>query len=522
MSTSLEQKRFASYREKGGIKRCIDDLFGENLRLSNQQEEACHELSKLIEAKIKLSQGLPMIDEEILYSKKIGVSIMSGMGSGKDFFSSIIILVFLTIFKDALCTCTANSAKQLKNVLWAEISRIMALSKLVDPSKPHHPKENPTILEHMYEWQSERINFRPKEGKSHFAEAVTISPHASTDEQAKTLTGRHSKYMLMVIDEAAGVPEPVFENLEGTLTGTVNLILMIFNPIRSKGYAVKSQQTEKEKWVSLRWDCEETRFPDENMTRTIRARNEMMAEKYGKDSNPYRIKVKGLPPIDDNNSFIPWDWIQDAVNREIEPDSLDAKIMGVDPAAGGDNSVIVMRHGGKMDKVIRRFNMPDTMQFTGKVVQAIYDETPDVTVIDPIGIGKGVYDRLKEQGHKVMSGDVRRTATKPERFEKMRDEIAWKVRDQFEKGLISIPDDQDLIDQIGALKAKPSDSTGKLKLMSKTEMRREIGYSPDDWDALCLTYFYNDASFRKAQPSKDKYRQELFTERDMEDSWMVA
>lgn len=512
-----EKQRFLSYRQVGGIKRCIEDLFGNNIQLSNQQEVAAYELSKLIAAKIKLAKGQSMTEEETLYSKKIGISIMSGMGSGKDFFSSIMILVFMVIFKDALCTCTANSAKQLKNVLWAEISRIMALSKRLNPDIPHHPKENPTIMEHMFEWQAERVNFRPMQGKSHFAEALTISPYASSDEQAKTLTGRHSKYMLMVIDEAAGVPEPVFENLEGTLTGTVNLILMIFNPIRSKGYAVRSQNEDRLKWVNLRWNCEETVFPDANMTRTIQARNEMMLEKYGKESNPYRIKVLGLPPLVDNNTLIPWDWIMDSIDREIAIDPHIPVLLGVDPAAGGDKSVIARRQGGKVYPFVR-FNLSDTMEFTGRVIREAVNYEAESIMVDPIGVGKGVYDRLREQGYKAISVDVRRTPRNTDRFDKLRDELWWTLREQFEKGLISIPNDPDLIDQLGTVKSAVTTSSGKEKIMSKVDMRREMGQSPDEADALCLTYLYDDVQLmRKNKPVK--YTPPIY---NTEQSWMAA
>ena len=122
--------------------------------------------------------------------------------------------------------------------------------------------------------------------------------------------------------------------------------------------------------------------------------------------------------VADSDTLIPYDWVMDAKEREIGDES-DPIIKGVDVGAGGDNSIILTRQGCKVTK-ITGFNEADTMIFTGRVAKEILRDDPAGTFIDVIGVGKGCYDRLLEQGHNVFAVDVRRTA-RSDRYKNRRD-----------------------------------------------------------------------------------------------------
>lgn len=466
----------------------VECIFGDNIKLSNQQTDACNEMGKLIAAKIALSVGRELEGEQLRYSKMIGIDISSGMGLGKDFWLSLMILYFLHVFpvengQAPRVLATANTAKQLSNVLWCQISVLPAMSKKL-------PNSNKTILEEVFVCQKEKIYRKEFGGNSFFAEAVTVSPHASSDEQSRALTGRHAPYMLMGLDEAAGLPDAIFENLEGTLTGRVNLIVMIYNPIRSRGYAVEARENPK-RWLHMNWNAEDAVFGNPTYDIPIQNRNRDLLTRYGRESNAYRIRVLGVPPIMGTDVYFPWDWIQDAVNKGLEPDDDDVVVMGVDPAAGGDNSIIVVRHGPKIVH-IERFNEPDTMRFVEKVVSAYYAWEPVSINVDCIGVGKGVYDRLLQLKLPAYSTDVRRTSRDRKRFRLVRDELWGILRDRFEKGLIDIPNDQRLVDQLGSITIKDYAYSGVMKIPTKAQMRKDIGHSPDEADGICLTYAIPD------------------------------
>lgn len=464
----------------------IDSMF--DIKLSNQQRKACDELGKINHAKIMLSEGKELNEEQQRYADYIGVNIPAGMGTGKDFWVSLMITYLMTVFpiekgQAPHAMATANTSKQLKNVLWRQLSVIPSMSK-------KNPKTGKPMLEDLFICHSEKFFRKEFDGKSFFCEAITVNPYASSDEQARALTGRHAPYMYIIIDEAAGVPDPVFSNLEGTLTGKINLIIMIYNPIKSRGYPIQACDDEK-RWLTLNWNAEETVFDDPGLDIPLQKNVKSLLDTYGRDSNAYRIRALGKPPIMGNDMFFPWDWVQGAVDKGLDPMPDDVTVMGVDPAAGGDNSVIVVRKGQRIVD-IQRFTEPDTMRFAEKVAKAYYEWEPLSINIDNIGVGKGVYDRLMQLKLPAYEADFRRNSSNKRKWKLVRDELWSELRERFRRGEIEIPDDHVLLDQLGSMKIRDYSATGIVKIPSKAQMKRDIGYSPDEADAICLSYAIPD------------------------------
>ncbi len=474
--------------------------------LTNQQENAFRELGKLIRAKKKSIKRQPMTDEEREYASKIGISIMSGQGPGKDFIAALTILYFMSVFPNVKVPCTAPSAHQLKDILWSEISKIMRKARKANP------ESRQTVLEELFEWQSDKVFLKEKKGKEWFAVARTINTKASDDEQAETLSGFHEDFMLFVIDEATGIPEAVFKPIEGTLTGKLNIVLMIFNPTRSKCFAVNSQSSDSKRWITLRWNAEDSEL-------VTRSHIEGMKDKYGEDSNTYRIRVLGIPPISDTDSLIPWDWIEDAVDREIIPLEWEPIIKSLDCGAGGDKSVICTRKGGKVFPLKKKSTV-DSTELMGWALMDLDADEADAMIVDVIGIGWGVYGILNEKRRsKVTSVDSRGRADNPQKFINKRAECYWNLRTVFEKKGISIPNDTELIDQLGAIKYK-LDSHGRVQIFKKEELKKIIGHSPDEADALANSYAYSDKIFITNYPQPDLKRYDTRPKK-MPVSWMA-
>jgi hypothetical protein len=276
---------------------------------------------------------------------------------------------------------------------------------------------------------------------------------------------------------------------------------MIYNPIKSRGYVAEARDSKR--WLTVRWNTEETLFDCSARDVPLQARNKDLLERYGKESNVYRIRVLGLPPIAEQDVFIPWEWVQDAVNRDITPNRDDPIVMGVDPGAGGDNTAIAIRQGSKI-LGIHRFNTPDDKIFLQNVVKIWQQYEPDIINIDEIGIGWGLRGPLERLGYRVESVDVRRKARNRDEYELVRDELWGTLKKHFQDGTISIPNDQELIDQLGSIKVKDY-VKGKMKIPSKKDMRKadSIGGSPDEADAVCLTYAVPDELLRKIHQVDD-------------------
>ena len=278
------------------------------------------------------------------------------------------------------------------------------------------------------------------------------------------------------------------------MTGICNLMLIIFNPMRKKGYAVDTQYSKKHRWVAMRWNSEESEIVDSNkIQRTLEDCN------YDKNSNPYRMNILGLPPVFDEETMFDWDWIMDASEREMEvlPDM--PLVEALDCGAGGDSSIIARRRGNYIYpfKSRKTQESPELVAWAGAEID---NEEPDVFRVDVVGIGWAVAGDLQDRkGAVVESADSRRTADNPDRFENKRAEMYWDLRELFEKGLIKIPSDQRLMAQLGAMRYNIN-KRGKIQLLDKKALKKEIGHSPDEADALAMLFYYPDSLTSRRTP----------------------
>lgn len=449
---------------------------GERIVITSQQREAVKEVGRLVEAKLKKSWGKELTVAEVGLCKKFGVSIMAGKGLGKDGLASWLILWFMMCFPYCKIPCISVSADQLNKVLWSEISKWLS----------HSPLKEFLILENQKLYYNDPD--KDKRGKRWFAFPKTANPKAGIEEQTETLSGVHEDFVMIVIDEASGIPNAVFNPLESTLTKPCNFVFMIFNPTRSTGYAVDTHGKDAAYWIPLRWNAEESEIADKQIIARVE-------EKYGRDSNPYRIRILGLPPLVDELTLFPSDWVMDAVSRDITPFENSPIVKGLDCGAGGDKSVIVTRKGGKVYS-IKRLSTPNSQDLINWALTDYSAENTDIIRVDNIGIGWAVYGTLFDKlGSSVEAADSRKKADNPERFMNKRAEMYWTLKEQFEKGLISIPDDKDLIDQL--LATKISYDGGKMRITEKAHIKKTLGHSPDELDALALSYYYDDIFLTK-------------------------
>ena len=510
----------AYVREALGVDGVPGDM--KNPGISTQQKDGLEKLGKLVNSKIKLSEGRKLTEEEAEYASKIGISIMSGHGVGKDGFAAWAILWFLTCFPYPKIPCTAPNAAQLQSVLWSEIAKWLNRRNAVG---------EPCCLEEIrqvFAIQTTKVfrtdlEDKSEVGKRWFAEARTVNLNQSEDKQAETLAGRHEDYMFALVDEGSGVPDAVRRPFEGGLTGICNFLLEIFNPTHRSGFSYRThfgKASETKQWVKLHWDAEESEIvPKEHI--------EKIAAKYGRKSNFFLVRVKGLPPQSDEDTLIPDNWVYAAQQRNLDPLPTDPVFVGVDCAmGGGDDAVLTARKG---PKIIGKATYPKTektQELGTNVVSFANEYEADMIFIDSIGVGKGVYDFvcLFFPSHKVVGVDVREAAREPSRFYRLRDELWWKMRTAFEKNLVDIPeDDGDLRSQLSSVKYERSvQHLGNvIKVESKAQMKKRQKGSPDHADSYMLT-FVRDITALRLDKEMDKYEEEEPEEAEVEHAWMMA
>jgi len=162
-------------------------------------------------------------------------------------------------------------------------------------------------------------------------------------------------------------------------------------------------------------------------------------------------------------------------------------VIGIDPARGGlDSTVIVVRQGRDL-VAIKRYKGEDTMSIVGRVIEAIEDYKPTLTVIDEGGLGYGILDRLNEQRYKVRGVNFGWKSKNPVMWQNKRSEMWGAMRDWLRGA--SIPNDRQLKDDLTGPMKKPN-SSGSIMLESKKEMRSRGLASPDAADALAVTFAF--------------------------------
>lgn len=426
---------------------------------------------------IKISTQQKQFLENLPHQKRI--SIRSGHGTGKDASASWAILWFMTTRIYAKVVCTAPTARQLNDILWSEISKWARDSAIADE----------------FVIQRDKI-FHKSAPKEWFARAVSPSVKADPADQAETLAGFHGDHLLIVVDEASGVEDPVFVPVEGALTQEDNRVMLIGNPTRNKGYFHDTQFHPEisKKWFRLHWDSRDS----ENVKAEY---PEYMMQKYGIDSNVFRIRVAGEPPLEDARTLIPLYWAEQCIGKEIEVDDEEPIYLGVDVARFGEDSSVVLPRRGLRILPWLQFNGMNTMTLGDHVAQTYNDVTAEGCAVDVIGVGAGVADYLRK---KRMPGlfdvNVSWASSSPEKYSLLRDELWWRVREKCQYGYYSFPSEKrpgevlSLGQELANELSTPfyEFQRGAIKVESKKDMKKRGFNSPNIADALCLTeYFYN-------------------------------
>jgi hypothetical protein len=392
------------------------------------------------------------------------VAIKSGHGVGKTAFESWVVLWWLLTRYPTKTAVTANSAHQLSDVLWTEIDR--------------WARNMPQPFKDLLEFKADKIAL--KGASDSFAVART-----SRRENPEALAGFHSPNMLFIVEEASGVPNVIFETASGALSTPGAKIVMCGNPTRSDGYFYDAFHSDRENWHCITVSCEEGEYVDPKFIAD-------MANKYGDNSNVYRVRVLGEFPTQSDDVLVPLHLVEEATRRDVEAGPTTPVEWGLDVARyGGDRSALAKRQGNVLVEPIKTWQGKDLMELAG-IVLAEYDAVPyrmrpHAIYVDAIGLGAGLADRLRELDLPAVAIAVSESASMRDRFNKLRDELFWAAREWFEARDCHMPPDDTLISEITGIRYKYL-STGKLKVESKDEMKKRGQRSPDVADAFVLTF----------------------------------
>jgi hypothetical protein len=386
---------------------------------------------------------------------------------GKSFVSSRIAAWWLDVHPpgDAFVVSTAPSFPQVRAILWKEIGRA-------------HRKGDLRGRVNQTEW--------------HIGTELVGMGRKPSDYDPHAFQGIHARYVLVVIDEACGIPKVLWDAADSLVTNEYSRILAIGNPDDPNAHFA-DVCAKGSGWHVIHIDgLESPNFTDERIPEELRPLLispvwvDERKRRWGEDSPLYISKVRGLFPESGTDNLIPMAWIVQAQRRELNPGT--PVEIGVDVAWFGDDETVIGVRRGRVVRTVESTRKQDSMKTTGRVVRALRATGAASVKLEVVSVGIGVYDRLGELGQPVAGLLPGQAASDVEQYADARSEWYWALRQRFEAGQIDIdPTDEDLAAQLGAIKYTVT-SRGQIKVESKKTMKRRGLPSPDRADMVMLAF----------------------------------
>lgn len=405
-------------------------------------------------------------------------AVRSANGVGKTAIAARTVLWFLAAYPRSVVVTTAPTWNQVEKQLWREMA---------------------VAFEHAREF------FLTLGQPEIFKTDLLIAPDwyatGISTEKPERFSGFHSPHILLVVDEASGVADTIFEAAEGFLTSHNARVLLISNPTQLSGEFYRAFHRDASLWNRIHIQIKDTpNFTDEqkklsqDVLLSLPSTNypELMERKYGLDSELYEVRVLGEFPSSQSNAVCRLHDVQQAQYREEQP-GMPVVISSDIARAGGDETVIAVRRGRQV-RIRDAYRGKDLNWTVGRLLQVereVYEETSaDVRhVIDFAGLGAGVYDQLRERSVFPVHGfNSSHRARDPRDYPNRRSEAWFEFSNQLCD--LDLDTDEQLLEDLVA-PVFTIDSAGRRVVEKKEETRKRLSRSPDRADAVIMAFAFN-------------------------------
>jgi hypothetical protein len=388
----------------------------------------------------------------------------SGHGIGKSATTAWIILWAMSTRPHMSGVVTANTTNQLKTKTWRELA-------------VWHKR---MINEHWFKWTATQF-LHTEHSETWFTAAIP-----NTENNSEAFAGLHSRYNLIIYDEASAIPDKIWEVSEGAMTDPRAIWLCYGNPTRNTGRFRECFATESHRWVTRQIDSRTCKMTNKKEI------NEWV-KSYGEDSDFVRVRVRGVFPRAGSMQFIPSDDVDLAMAREVpfEAHYQQPIILICDVARYGDDKTIIALRQGRKTIALHKYRELSTMEVAREVAHKIREYRPSVNFVDEVGVGAGVVDRLRDLGFTVIGVNGGSKPDDQETYYNKRVEMWGRMRDWIRNGG-ELPHDMDLRASLIGVEYGYSDNrTGeRIRLERKEDMKKRGLLSPDEGDALAMTFYH--------------------------------
>lgn len=425
----------------------------------------------------KLREFLWSKQREILSSvvENRRTAVKSCHGPGKSFTASRAALWWIDAHppESAFVVTTAPSWPQVSAILWREMRR------------GHRKGGLRGRLTLDCEWH---LGMSGKKGAAD--EDLVAYGRKPADYDETAFQGIHERFVLIIIDEACGVPKQLWDACSTLMTNDYARMLAIGNPDDPGAYFMDVCKSPE--WNTIKIDAWSTpNFTGEYVPEEVAQSLvtplwvEERRREWGVGSPMWVSKVEAeFPDVGDDTLFPP-SIIEKAKQTDLAGFELGRYALDV-ARYGQDKSVLYRNRGGHIRRT-KWWAKKDTVETYEMVTPFLDRHFPNRVpiVVDTIGLGAGPYDMLRHQGYDAVPFQGSEKPYQPDRFKNRRAEQYWTLRNMMEDGLIDLdPDDQELLAQLGSIKFKIMN--GKVVVEDKEDMKTRGLPSPDMADTVMM------------------------------------
>lgn len=372
--------------------------------------------------------------------------------------------------KGAALSVTADN---LKDNLWAELAKWQGRSEL---------------LLTAFNWTKEKI-YAVDHPETWFLSARSYAKDADAEAIGRALSGLHSQFPFVLLDETGDMPTAVGRAAQQILTGNPRdaAIIQAGNPTSTSGLLYESASRGGWDVVTITADPDDPKRTPRVSVEHARA----MIETYGRDNPWVMATILGLFPPTGFNALLGLADIEAAMERHYRPEEYQsaATILGGDVARQGDDASVLARRQGRVLHPLQKMRIPDTMLVANRFSQEYDAHKADALFVDETGgYGAGVVDALRLRRYPVVGVQFGGKPSDPRFFDK-RSEILFKACEWVKNGGAIPPGERELKEELLALRYVFQGD--KFRVIPKDLIKQELGRSPDSADAFALTFSYD-------------------------------
>jgi hypothetical protein len=397
-------------------------------------------------------------------------AVSSGHGIGKSTMAAWLVDWIMSTRPYAQGTITANTFSQLETKTWASVKRWTALC----------------LTSHWFVVNDNRMHHRDHK------DSWACAPASCKEENSEAFAGQHAanSTSFYIFDEDSAVADRIHEVSEGGLTDGEPMVFRFGNPTRNSGsFHEACFGNMRDRWTATVVDSRDSSL-------TNKAQLEEWIKDYGEDSDFVRVRVRGLPPRASELQFIDQDRVWNAQQR-LQPTVFgdDPLIVGVDVSDGGGAWNVIRFRRGADGRSIPPVRIPgqvvrnDRSALLAKLADILnggYDGAKVAVMFIDSAFGAPYVERLQSMGHRNVV-EVRFGSESPDRHQaNLRAHMWAKLKDWLLIGAIDQKDARLEADLTGP--GYHINRQDKLVLESKEDMAKRGVASPDDGDALALTF----------------------------------